>query len=113
MGYSTALPYYASHSQAQMHYHPIEAKIVRRVIRALKKAGTPVVAIWDSEEMAYADGERKLMDLIFDLDEAWLMAKGGGWVRITIGNDWDALTDYTLNLEAALAEVNAWIDSNN
>lgn len=109
MGYSTALPYYATRAQQAAHYHPVETKIVRKVIRALKKAGTPVVAIWDAEEMSYATLERDLMALVFNLDEAWLMAKGGGWVRITLGNEWDAITDYTLDLEAALADTEAWI----
>lgn len=112
MGYSTALPYYATRAQQAAHFHPVETRIVRKVIRALKAAGTPVVAIWDAEEMSYATLERDLMELVFNLDEAWLMAKGGGWVRITLGNEWDAITDYTLNLEAALAEVEAWITKN-
>lgn len=117
MGYNTKphLPskYREIHVREQMAYHPTEAKIVRRVIRALKKAGTPVVAVWDAEEMSYATLERDLTELVFNLDEAWLMAEGCGWVRITLGNEWDAITDYTLDLESALAEVEAWIADNN
>lgn len=109
MGYSTALPYYASHSQAQMHYHPIEAKIVRKVIRALKAAGTPVVAVFDGEEKTPVRTEREAMAVVFNLDMAWLMTERGSWVVIVIGNRWDAISDYTLDLEAALAEVNTWI----
>lgn len=112
MGYPKALPYYATRAQQAAHYHPVETKIVRKVIRALKAAGTPVVAIWDTEEISYATLERDLMELVFNLDEAWLVTEDGGWVRITLGDEWYAITDYTLDLEAALAGVEAWITKN-
>lgn len=112
MGYSTALPYYASHSQAQMHYNPVEAKIVRKVIRALKKAGTPVTMVFDGEEKTPVRTEREAMAEVFGLDMAWLMTEQGSWVMIVIGNRWDAISDYTIDLEAALADVNAWTMAN-
>lgn len=112
MGYSTALPYYASHSQAQMHYHPIERRIVRRVIRALKAAGTPVTSIWDGEETTAVKTEREAMAVAFNLDWAMLSTETGSYVLVHIGNKWEAITDYTLDLEAALADVNAWTMAN-
>lgn len=112
MGYSTALPYYASHSQAQMHYRPIETRIVRKVIRALKAAGTPVTAVFDGEEKTPVRTEQEAMVEVFGLDMAWLMTEWGSWVVIVIGNRWEAISDYTLDLEAALAEVEAWIAKN-
>lgn len=113
MGYSTALSYYASHLQAQMHYHPVETRIVRRVIRALKAAGTPVVSIWDGEETTAVKTEREAMAVVFNLDWAMLSTETGSYVLVHIGNEWEAITDYTLDLEAALAEVEEWIADNN
>ena len=112
MGYSTKLPYFASHEQTQMAYHPTEAKIVRRIIRALKKAGTPVVTIWDGEETTSVRTEREAMATVFNLDWAALLTETGSYVLVHIGNAWECITDYTLDLEAALAETEAWIAAN-
>lgn len=112
MGYSTALPYYASHSQAQMHYHPIERRIVRRIIRSLKKNGTPVTSIYDGEERTPVRTEREAMSVIFNLDWAMLCTDAGDWVRIDMGNKWESITDHTVDLENALAETEAWIAAN-
>ena len=30
--------------------HPVEARIIRKVYKALAKAGTPIVSTWDREE---------------------------------------------------------------
>ena len=112
MGYSEKLPYYASRTQVQMAYHATEAKIVRRVIRALKKNGTPVTSIWDGEESTAVRTEREAMATVFNLDWAALSTETGSYVLIHIGNAWECITDYTLDLEAALAEAEAWIAKN-
>lgn len=97
----------------QLRTHPIEARIVRRVVSALRKAGTPVVAVWDGEERTDASTLDEINRLVFNLDEAWLMVAGDqhrdSWVRITMGNEWDALTDYTTDLEEQLKPVMDWL----
>lgn len=91
---------------------PIEAKIVRRVVRAMKKAGTPVVSVWDGTETIAATSEGDILDLVFNLDLAYLETASNSWVMIVLGNEWDAISDYTLDLEGALAPVEAWIEKN-
>jgi hypothetical protein len=85
-----------------------EHKITRKVIRALKAAGTPVVAVWDREERIETPTEHEAMEAVFAVDEAWLLTASGSWVRITLGNEWDALTDYTVDLEDTIAPVSDW-----
>jgi len=88
--------------------NPVEAQIVRKVIKALTDAGTPVVQVFDGEETEKVKTTQDILDIVFNLDEAWLETESG-WVRLTMGNEWDTICDYTLNLEEALKPVNDWI----
>ena len=89
---------------------PIEARIVRKIVKALKDAGNPVVAVDDREEVNPVKSLQDVLDQVFNLDEAFLITKDGGWVRLTMGEGWDTICDYTLDLEAALQPVNDYID---
>lgn len=91
---------------------PIEVEIVRRVVRAMREAGTPVVSVWDGEERTAATREQDILDLVFNLDIAYLETASGSWVMIMLGHEWDALADYAVSLEDALAPVEAWIEEN-
>lgn len=51
------------------------------------------------------------MEAVFAVDQAWLKTAEGAWVFIVLGNEWDALTDYTTDLEEALEPVNAYLDT--
>lgn len=84
---------------------PIEARLTRKVIRALKDAGTPVVEVFDGYETEKVTTERSIMEQVFNLDECFLKTADGSWVRLTLGNEWDVITDYTTNLEDALKPV--------
>lgn len=94
----------------QIKARPIEAKIVRKVVRALKAAGTPVVKTWDGVETTKVSTEKDIMTEAFNLDEVWLYTADGSWVRLTMGNEWDLITDYTLSLEEVIEPVSEWID---
>jgi hypothetical protein len=91
---------------------PIEAKIIKRVFNALKRAGTPVISVWDGEEDTPVTDLASVYRQAFNLDECHLYTKGGGWVYLVMGQDWDTLTDYTLSLDDALKPVNDWIMKN-
>lgn len=91
--------------------NPAEATIVRKVVRALKAAGTPVVNVWDGEENNPVRTEKDVLEQVFNLDQAWLKTADGAWVFIVLGNEWDALTDYSVSLEAALKPVNEYLES--
>lgn len=89
---------------------PAEAKIVRKIVRTLKAAGKPIVEVFDGGEYVPVRTERDVMEQAFNLDECFLYTDSGSWVRITMGNEWDAVSDYTLGIERDLAPVFAWIE---
>lgn len=90
---------------------PAEATIVRKVWKALKDAGNPVVSVWDGVESTPVATRQELLEQVFNLDQAWLYTKSGAFVFIVMGNEWDALADYNVSLEEALAPVNAYLQS--
>lgn len=85
--------------------HPAEATTVRKVWKALKDAGDPIVAVFDGEERTPARKRRDVLDLVFNLDMAWLYTDSGCFVLIVNGNGWDALSDYSVELEDVLKPV--------
>lgn len=87
---------------------PIEARMIRLVVKSLKAAGTPVVKVWDSEEWEDTPTRDDVLNAAFNLDECFLYTESGSWVRIVMGNDIDCVVDYTLDLEEALAPVDAY-----
>lgn len=95
----------------QIESMPAEATVIRKVVKALKDAGTPVVKVWDGEETVSVRTTQDVLNEVFNLDQSWLMTANGSWVLIILGNEWDALSDYTTDLEDALAPVNAYIET--
>ena len=93
----------------QIERRPIEARIIRKIVRALKAAGTPVVETWDGDETVKVRTEREVLEVAFNLDEVRLYTEDGGWVFLVMGQDWDTLTDYTMDLDEALVPVNDYI----
>lgn len=96
--------------KAQIEAMPAEAYVLNRVVEALKDNGTPVVAVWDGAEMVAVDGIKSIREQVFNLDESWLYTEGESWVRLTMGNEWDTLTDYTTDLEDALTPATEKIE---
>lgn len=95
----------------QITERPIEATVVRKLVRALKTAGDPVVEIFDTEEYNAVKTERDILVQVFNLDESYVITKSGGWVRLVMGQDYDMIADYTVSLEDALTDFNDWIMS--
>ncbi len=87
---------------------PAEASIVRKIVRACKRAGNPIVRVWDGEEFNAVSTERDVMEQVFNLDECKLYTQSGGWVYFVNGNEWDALSDYTVSLESIIDPVSDW-----
>jgi hypothetical protein len=96
----------------QIKARPIEAKITRKVVRALKAAGTPVVKTWDGYESEKVETMQDVLEQAFNLDEVYLYTADGSWVRLVMGNEYDLICDYTTDLEDALQPVNDWIEKN-
>ncbi|AUX82709.1 hypothetical protein PBI_KNOX_60 [Microbacterium phage Knox] len=91
---------------------PVEAKLTRKVYRALRAAGQPVVAVWDSEERVPVKNEREMLEQVFNLDVAWLITENGDWVMLVRGNEWDLISDYTVAVEPDLQSVFDYIEKN-
>lgn len=96
----------------QIANSPIEARLVRKVVRALKAAGSPVVSVWDGEEDCPVKSEKDVLSLVFNLDQAWLKVESGAWVFLVLGNEWDVICDYSVSLEEPLEPVFAYIEKN-
>lgn len=88
---------------------PVEVSIVTRVVNALRDAGNPVTSIWDGEESTDVNTVQEVLDIVFNLDEAILDTASGSWVRLVMGEEWDIICDYTVDLESALADVNEYV----
>lgn len=102
----------------------IEKRIIRKLIADLLQAGYRL-SVFDGEEETPKHSEwgttdaRILLKAVYETDEDYiyvyhqpsangLLPQSAGWVRLVYGNSgWDVICDYTVNLETALAGVNA------
>ena len=94
-----------------MHHCPVEAKIARKLIRELKKAGNDIVSVWyepDGSEKVKVNGENEILNAIFAVDICWLVTKTGAWVFFIIGNTYYAISYYTTSLEPIMGPVLDW-----
>lgn len=96
----------------QIEARPIEAQIIRKIVSALAEAGTPVTKTWDTVDIERVKTEQEILTVAFNLDEVYLLTGKGSWVRLTMGEEWDLICDYTTNLEEALKPVMEWIARN-
>lgn len=98
---------------SQIEARPIEAKIIKRVYNALKAAKKPVIKTWDNVDIERVNSLEEVYTIAFNLDEVYLITGKSSWVRLTMGEEWDLICDYTTDLEEALKPVNDWIDKHN
>ena len=94
----------------QIKSSPIEARLVRKVIRGMKAADKPIVNVYDGEEHNKVRTEVEVMEQVFNLDECWLVTMEGSWVRVTLGNEWECLTDYTTDLDDVMDPIADFVD---
>lgn len=94
----------------QIAKRPREAKILKRIVKALADAGNPVVSLWDGEEHSPVETAGDVIHLAYNLDEFHLYTKSGAWVYYIMDNGWDGICNYTLSVEEALKPVNEWIE---
>lgn len=90
----------------------IEEKIVKKLIKSLSEHGTPVVSVWDGEIDTKVSTKEEILALVFDLDQCHLYTKGGSWVFLVLGNEWDVVSDYTMDLEESVKPIYEWIERN-
>jgi hypothetical protein len=95
----------------------IEAKITRRLIGDLLKAGAELDWHYgDDEPPMWTRDRQELEREAMAADEAWLRVKlpdgRTGSVFLVYGNSgWDLITDYNVNLEPELAGVSAYAET--
>ncbi len=92
-----------------MAHNYVEAKVLRKLYKAFKAAGNPIVKVDDTEEVTDVSTLREVQEIVFNLDECFLITEKGGWIRFILGNDWDVICDYTLSLEETMEPIDAWI----
>lgn len=97
------------YADSQIARRPAEAEVIRKIVRAMDKAGKPVVKVaYDSvlSDCVEVSTEQDVLTEAFNLDEAWLVTADGDWALVIMGEDpEDMLADYTLSLEDALGSI--------
>ena len=95
---------------------------IRQAIRAVRAAGWDLNCVNDGEDRTFVQTEHDALNLITDLDDAWLhvrrprspeegpFEKGWGfetaWIRFVLGNSPDeVICDYTTNLDPTLSDL--------
>lgn len=95
----------------QIASRPVEATIVRKVVRTLKAAGNPVVKVNDGYEEVETSTEKGILAEVFNLDEVSLITEDGSFVFLTMGEGYDLICDHSISLEDTLKPVSDWIDA--
>ncbi len=97
---------------------PVETEIVTRVMKAMEDNGTPVNHVWDGEEYVRVHTRDDILEAVFSVDMSrmcFIPSRRSGvnmsYVLIVLGNEEDALADYTMDLETALQPVHEYIDT--
>lgn len=95
----------------QVAQRPIEANIVKRIVKVMKAAGTPITEVYDGEQFEPVTDEQSVLDHVFNLDEASLFTADGDGIFLTMGQEWDTICDYNLTLEKTLEPIMVWVCS--
>lgn len=85
----------------------VAVKASRKIIRAFKKAGDPIVKVWDGEE--YITGnERDLLEAVHSVDYSSLYTESDGFICIVAGNESEAdcVYDWTMSIDGIMHTVN-------
>jgi hypothetical protein len=89
-----------------------EYKILSRLYTAFNKAGNPIRFVDDGDEMNPVANREEFWYQVLNLDEFYLHTATGQWVRIVMGNEWDAIVDYVISLEETMTPINEFAEDN-
>ena len=95
----------------QVAQRPIEAKIIKRICRTLREAGTPITQTHDGMDFTAVHNTQDVLDQAFNLDEVTVFTADGHGIYLTMGQEWDTICDYHLVLEATLEPIMEWVCS--
>jgi hypothetical protein len=76
----------------------LERRIVANLIAHLKRAGFRPYEVDDREEVTKVKGTKDTMELLFNLDEAWVFFTNGSsthWVYFTMGEGTTMICDHS------------------
>lgn len=81
-------------------------KASRKIIRALKLAGDPVVKVYDGEENVKGK-ERDLLEAVHSVDDSTLYTQSGAFIRIIGGNEseCDCVADWSMSIDETMKTV--------
>lgn len=85
----------------------VAVKASRKIIRAFKKAGNPIVKVWDGDD--YITGkERDLLEAVHSVDTSYLYTESGAHVLIVAGNESEAdcVCDWSTSIDGIMRTVN-------
>lgn len=91
---------------------PEEFRILKKIYKTLAKAGNPVTHVDDGEATTKVENLAEFLEVVFSVDLSKTWTQSGAWFYIVLGNGWDALSDYTIDLEDDLRPVTIFIDKN-
>lgn len=104
-----ALDVFIAERRDAERYTP-EYRILSKIWKAFKDAENPIKFVDDGDEMNPVANKEEFWYQVLNLDEFYLVTATGQWVRIVMGNEWDALSDYVLSVDHTLQPINDWID---
>lgn len=79
----------------------LERRIVWNLLRHLERAGFAVHSIHDGDEIVDVADSKAAMELVFNLDEAWLHVRksprsGSHTIALVMGNGIDIVSDWSI-----------------
>lgn len=96
----------------------LEQRIAWRLFQDLAAAGFPVVSVDDGDEVQLVADAKAAMELLFNLDDAWVNFKGRRAVRFVFGNsgddcisDWRYATGDADGFNAAMERITTAIEA--
>ena len=90
----------------------LEQRIAWNLLLVLEKAGFHPVAVHDGEELTAAHSKVSAMELMFNLDDAYLFVEHSKpssgtrqWIRFVFGNELDIVSDYSASDDDGFQKV--------
>lgn len=98
----------SSFIQGKLKQFSAEAAIIRKVHKALD-GPHQIIQVDDGVKHHDTPTLTDILAVALGTEQCWLVNDLGDWVRITMGKGWDALSDYSTDLETTLIPVRASI----
>lgn len=90
-----------------------QATATRKVFRACKRAGDPVVSVWDGEDDNPVSTETGAMEVVVSVEFSRLYLESGASILVVGGNEseTDCIADWSAKDDAGLDAIETIVDS--